>query len=505
MAFEPNNFSVARKIALPKSQVNVECNSSLTDEITKVLSVSGQACVSSCEVLAGTVNYAGYVDLCVVYLTSDGEIGKVNSNCPFSSKFTGEAIENGQKCHISLRLLDCEVQSISQDVLKGVCTIEEECYLFDNHEIKSIKCVDEDVCSKNETIKVESFVGATSGTANVTSEFNLREQVKRIVMTESQVLVKNVESGNNFVSISGEVVSRVLYLTENDKFESGYVYDGFKEELELDGATSESHAEAYASVKRDSINVTLDQDEKGGKITLQVPIEISVKAYNTVEIEVVKDIYSTKSELGITTSSFDMSCVCASSTIEGKIDGSLTLDDDKPRVDKIMFVGGNNVVITNAYIKDEEIVLEGIAKSSVVYLNDEDSSLNAVALEVPFVLTDKCTYDFADGQLNVDAIVCDVDVVVKKGRELFYDARVKANVNFCHDEVSGVITEIVNQEQLPQRDYAMELIFGARGQDSWELAKQARVREDMLLAQNPEVVFPLEEDQNLVLFFQKKY
>lgn len=504
MAFEPNNFSVARKIALPKSQVNVECNIQLTDEITKVLSVSGQACVSSYEVLLGTVNYAGYVDLCVVYLTGDGEIGKVNSNCPFSSKFTGDTIENGQKCRISLKVLDCEVQSISQDMLKAVCTIEEQCYLFDNHEIRSVKCVDEDVCCKNERIKVESFVGDATATANISSEFVLREQIKRIILTESQVLVKNVESGNNYVTVSGDIVSRVLYLTASDKFESGYIYDTFKEELALDGATDQSHAEAYAQIKRDSVNVTLDQDEKGGKITLLIPVEITAKAYTAVETEVVKDLYSTKSELGITTSSFEMSCVCPSSAIEGKIDGSLTLDEDKPRVDKIMFVGGNSVAITNAYIKDEEIVLEGIARSSIVYLNDEDSSLNAVALEVPFVLTDKCVYDCSDGQINVDAIVCDVDVVVKKGRELFYDGRVKANVNFCHNEVSGVITEVALQEQFPERDYGMELIFGQRGQDSWELAKQARIHEDMLIAQNPDVVFPLEDDRNLILFYQKR-
>ena len=88
MAFEANNFNVARKVVLPKSEVNVECNISITDEITKVLSVSAETCVSGSEVLNGVINYSAYADVCIVYLNNEGEIGKVNSTCPFSSKTT---------------------------------------------------------------------------------------------------------------------------------------------------------------------------------------------------------------------------------------------------------------------------------------------------------------------------------------------------------------------------------------------------------------------------------
>ena len=86
MAFEANNFNVAKKFVLQKGEVNIECNISVSDEITKVLSVSGEACLSGSEVLQGTINYTGYIDACIVYLNNEGEIGKVNSTCPFSSK-----------------------------------------------------------------------------------------------------------------------------------------------------------------------------------------------------------------------------------------------------------------------------------------------------------------------------------------------------------------------------------------------------------------------------------
>ena len=503
MAFEANNFNVARKVVLPKSEVNVECNISITDEITKVLSVSAETCVSGSEVLNGVINYSAYADVCIVYLNNEGEIGKVNSTCPFSSKISKESIKNGQKAVINLKVSDCSVESASGDNVKAVCNIEEETFVVENVEVKSVKSSDEDVCCAEEVINVNRFIGEANDTAEITSELSLREPIKRVILTESQVLLKSVESGSNFVSISGEVVSRVLYLTENDKFEAGYIYENFKQELELEGATRESEVEAHACIKRDSVKVSLEQEEKGGKIILEIPVALSVKAYEKVEALVVKDLYSTQNDLKITTMSFDMTCVCPASVIESKIDGSLTLGDDRPRVDKIMFVGGNSVVVTNSFLSNGEITIEGIARTSVVYLNDEDSSLNSVALEVPFVITDKFDVENEGGTLNISAIVCDVDVAVKRGRELFYDAKIKAYVNYSCDEVSGVISEVEAVEAYAEKDYGMELVFAKAGQTSWDIAKEARVKEDLLLAQNPEVVFPLQDDEKLVLFYQK--
>ncbi len=503
MAFESNNFNVARKTSLPKGNVNVDCNISTNDDITKVLAVMADISLSGNEVLSGTINYSGIVDVCVVYLNNEGEIGKINSTCPFSSKISNDLIHVGQNANLILKVVDTSIENVTPDNIRVAVSIEEQAYLIENIEVSSVKCSDDNICVQDEVINVDRFIAQATETVVVNNILNVRENIKRVILTENQVLVKSVESGSNFVSVLGDVVSRVLYLTENDKFESEYIVESFKEEIEVEGTTRDSAVEASAVIKRDAVNVILDQEEKGGKITIEVPVVITVSAYESVEVLVVNDLYSTKNELKITTSSFEMSNVCHYSMVESKIDGSLTLGEDRPRVDKIMFVGGNSVAISNAYLNDGEITIEGIARSNVVYLNDEDSSLNSVALEVPFVITDRFNVENTSGQLEISAIVCDVDVSVKKGRELFYDAKIKAYINYCHDEVSAVISQVEEAEAYPEKDYGMELVFAKAGQSSWDIAKEVRVKEDLLLAQNPEVVFPLQSNQNLVLFYQK--
>ena len=502
MAFESNNFYVAKKINLPKSEFSVECNISAGENITKVLSVSlGNGKISN-ETLNGVVNFSGSVDIKLIYLTDDGQINIVCSSCPFSSKFENESIENGQTAVVKVKIIDYNIESIGGESVKIVVNLEQSGFIVANKEVKTIRNGDDDVCFKNDDMTIIKYIGSASEDIEVASEINIRDKITKILLSESSVIVKSVEGGLNFVTISGEVSTRVVYLNDNDKFESGYVYDTFKEEIELDGVTRESLVDGCATVKQDGVTCEIVEDEKGCKIVVKVPLFLSVTAFGEENISVIKDLYSTKSETKVTTESFDMTYTCPMEIVEGKIEGSLTLEDDKPRVDKILFSGGNSVTITNSYIEDGEIFIEGIAKTTVVYLNDEDNALYSAQIDVPFSLSDKFSYP-EGGILTVEAIVHDVDVSVRKGRELFYDARVKAHVNYCYDKVNGIISEAVSLDDYPRRDYAMEVVFAHAGEELWDIAKQARVKEEQVSSQNADVVFPLVEDTSLILFYQR--
>lgn len=502
MAFERENFNVARKFALEKGELTVECNLTAGFNVTKVLSVSVEACAVNVETLNGVINYSGAVDTKLVLMGDDGEINTICSSCPFSSKFESEEIAPGQNAFVKVKVIDHNIESIGGEMVKVAVVLEQSGFVVYNVEVGTIACHDDDVCYKSEDIAVIKYVGFANNEVSVESEINLRENIKKILLTESHAVVKNVDAGASFVSVSGDVITRVLYLSENDKFEAGYINDTFKEELELGDATRECFVEAEGYVRADSVTTDIVQDEKGGKIVVRVPVTLSARAFKEDTVNVINDLYSVKNELNVTTESFNMTAVSPMEIVEGKIEGSLTLEDNLPRVDKLLFSGGNSVTVTNSYLKDGEVYVEGIAKATAIYLNDETSSLHSVQLDVPFVISDKYNVE-EGGLLTVDAVVNDVDVVVKKGREFYYDAKVKASVNYSSERASGVITEASTLEEYAEKDYAMEVIFAESGKGLWEVAKSARVKEEQIASQNPEVTFPVENDTPLVLFYQR--
>lgn len=503
MAIETSKFCVVKKKRLEKSQFNVECNVACGVEIDKILSVCHSAEVENAEILNGMANYSGVLDICILYCTVDGEIGTISSSCPFSSKFEDEMIRVGDKIKIEVEIEDFGVESVTDSNVKINCACLQHGVLILCRDVDFVRSGDEDMCMKEDEMLVDVLVGEAKEVFSIENEVSIREPIKRLLLTDSNAFVKSVESGVNFVSVAGEVVTRILYLTENDRFESSYVTEAFKEEIELEGVTRESVSEAVANVKKNMVKCEVDSDEKGVNIKLTLPVEIKVTSYQEKTERVVKDIYSTRCELEVSTESFEMSRQLQNQTFETKIDGTLSLDENQPRVDKVMFVGGSNLTITNAYLNEGEVFVEGVVKTNVVYLNDESNALHAVTIEVPFVVSEKAVVE-QDAQVCATAMIYDVDVVVKKGRELYFDAKLKVNINYDCDEIGAVISSVVAASEYPERDCAIELVFANGGQTAWDVAKAVRVSEQTIMLNNPDVIFPLEHDENLIVYYQKR-
>lgn len=502
MSFETNNFNVAKKYWLEKSEFNVECNVSSGENIKNVLVSSVEASVENYEVKNGEIAFSGNIDLKIVLMNENDEINTICSVCPFSSKFENENFKDGQNAVINVKVIDYNIESISSGNIKILVGLMQSGFVVCNKEIHTISCNSNDVCTKNEDMEIINYLVAKQETFEVESEVNVRDKIKKLILTESNVIVKNIETDTNCVVLTGEINSNILYINENDKFESGYISDTFKQEIEIAGAGKDSIVEGRAFIKQEKIITEIAEEEKGCKIIVKNPISVDVCVYNTETMTIVKDLYSTKNEINVTTESFEMMKNINSETLERKIDGTVVLENDKPRIDKILFFGGNSVAITNSFIKEGELTLEGIAKTNVVYLNDDENSWNSIQLEVPFAISDKIGFN-DEGILNVDAVVYDVDVSAKKGREIEYNAKIKANINSYCEQTNAIISEVVQGEKYQEKDCAMEVVFGKKGEELWDISKNIKIKEEQILSQNPDTTFPLTDDCPLIIFYQK--
>lgn len=501
MAFEMKNFMVFKKIVLPQSQTEKECSVETEGDLSKILTATSQVSLCMVEVGEGVITYTAELNNCVVYATSDGKIGNSDYVCDITGKIENAAIKSEDKAILSLSVQDVKVDYVSGTVTVKV-TICENVELLSQREVKSVDASDDDICMKKSSQTIEKFVGCGKSEGVTEEEFVARGNVKKIISVEPNVFVKNADSENGIVSVTGETIARIVYLTTDDKFEVAYTNTAFKEEIEVEDSRQDMKAVAKACVKRRDCRCEVLESDKSTKIAIKIPFMVNAYVFGSEEIESIEDAYCTKSEISMTSDSFDMTKVCQSQILESKIDGSLSLSDDKPRVDKIIFSGGEVVNVTNSYISNKEIFVEGIAKTTVVYLNDEEGSLNSVEIEIPFALSEK-TSASEQAVVCADAVIYDADVTVRRGRELVFDAKVKANARICEDEVSATITDLKKGEVYEDKDYAMQYVLGKAGETSWDIAKRNKVKEEQIIAQNQEVVFPLIQDTGFILFFQK--
>ena len=499
-----NKFGVVKKKRLEKSQFNVECNIDVGAEIDKILSIKHIVELENVEILSGVINYAGNINLSLLFSTPDGEIGTTNATCPFTSRFENPQIAAEDVAKIHVTIIDCQPVDVSNQAVKVLCVCEQSCTLITKNEVENVVSNNENVCTKMEDITIKTFVGHATETFNIESQVAIKESVKKLLYADSDVAVKTIENGVDFVAVGGEVVTKILYLSANDRFETCYSTEPFKQEIALDGVNANAISEVEAYVKKSAVKYEIDESDKGVKVNLNVPICMHVFAYEEKTENVVKDIYSTKGDLKISTESFDMTRQWQTEFFETKIDGSLTLDENQPRVDKVMFVGASNLQVTNAYVKEGEVFVEGIVKTNVVYLNDETNALHSVLMEVPFVVSDKTTIDCDNVRVEVLATLYDVDVVVKKGREFYFDAKLKICSSFDCEVVDAVISRVEQDGEYPEKDCAIELYFANENDTAWDIAKAMKTTEEVIYTQNPELTFPLKQDENIVIYYQKQ-
>ena len=501
MSFESNNFKVVRKSCLPKSELNLNCTVTAEGEIARVQAVSISAFDDNQEVSEGSITFTGHVDVCMIYSLENGEIDSAFASCPFSSKFSSDEISGGERAIIKLRVVDHSIDAVSGNEAKIGISLEQSGILISSEEVSGLSSTDDDVCLREDEISVVKFVGSASSQVSETIEHSHRQKIKKVLGTETGVIVRNAEPGVNFVSVSGDVFARILFVDEDDRFDSVQLFDSFKEELEIEGVTRESMVEAFARTNNSGVKVEIEDEERGSKLVATLPFEVTAFAYEEISVKTIEDLYSLTHEVEISTESFNMSRLLPIEFVEGKIDGSLSLDESQPRVDKILFTFGSSAEVTNTAVSNGELTIEGIAKTSVVYLNDESGTISSVELEVPFSISDKSKAT-EESIVSVDAILTDVDVAVKKGRELFFDGKIKAIVTLSEDAVSAVITGATLGEEIPERDYAMQVVFAKEGDSLWDVAKASRARESDIARQNPELSFPLAENSDVLIFYQ---
>lgn len=504
MAIEKNAMNVVSKFKLGSEQVPVECNIATEEQISKLLSYCVYPMVISEEVLVGEVNVTGKLAVKLTYMTQENQIVCRDSICDFSSKFLASTIDPSQKINVCAKLIDASAVVLSENNVK-ISSIVELVYTGIKHdELSYLSSADESFCTKLSEVKVTTLAASESQEFEEEIKVPIKDKFERLISTDADVIVKDITAGSNFVSVSGEIITKTMFLSDSEtgKIVTLSTSESFKRELEVTGVSQTSMVEVEAIPRKDLLKVETLQEENSTSLNYVVTIKAKVLAYDETNINCAEDIYSLTNNIEIATESFKKLSLGGLDYFESKIEGSLTLNETQPRVDKIIATSSPYIISTNSYIKDEEIFLEGVAYTNVIYLNDEEMTTNSIQIEVPFTISEK-TSGLENSEISASEVLDDVDVIVKKGRELYFDAKVKANVCYYNNENDAVITDVAVGEELPERDCAIEIYFGKEGDTLWEIAKSLNISLDSLREQNSMVPEVLEGNTNLTIYYQK--
>lgn len=502
MSLEKNKCGVVNKTKLNEEQILVETKLDTSDleDFQKICWIDANVEIENVDVLNKEVNFSGKVYFDVVYLNSNNNFCHSELNTPFMNKISNEKVEANSKIDLSCNIESVKFNDKMQKIEIIIAILPIMCLCSENEIIGN---GNEDLITKSDEIASQSLV--INGCVEFNEEISekIGESFDKILSVKSKAITKSIDAGTNMFTIQGEIVSTIHYTTTDDELEKiKYITltEPFKREIEANGTTENSFIDVTVLVKKE--NYKYEMNPENNEIQINVPIVVCFKVFDEMMIPCATDIFSLTKKLDIVKSSIQKTNLFSLGFIEGKIEASLNLDENEPRIDKVLGISECLCQISNSSLQDEQLVIEGLANFNLTYLNDENQNIYTTQKAFPFSVK-KTIENQNDNKIFVDAILSDVEIVARRGREILVDGKIKAYVNACETLQEEVLTDAIILNEYQAKRHAIEIYFGKEGDDIWDIAKELRVKPETIASQNPDIILPLENNQNIVVYNQK--
>ena len=119
---------------------------------------------------------------------------------------------------------------------------------------------------------------------------------------------------------------------------------------------------------------------------------------------------------------------------------------------------------------------------NIIFLNDEQEQVNSISIEIP--INFKKNIGERDMNLKIENFLTDIDAVVKRGRDIYIDGKIKTAIWLNREVKNAIVTSIENGDPLLERDGTIEIYFANPGEDFWSVAKDLKIPEYLLISQN---------------------
>lgn len=497
MLFEKNVLNFINKSKIPEEQIMLDSTFTAENGYTKILWAEVAVQIDNQEPMTKELSYSGKAFFEVHYLDNENKVKKFTNTTPFLNKFINENITPTTKISLVPKVTSVEVDAISEKVNAVVAL---DATIYNIGEIEVVTGGDENLCIQSAEEYTETLLKDDCTTFNQEITLDITDKMSNVLGVKSCVVVKDIIPNKDYFTVEGEVHTVVKYITQSDESERVQTMnfvENFRREIEANGLTNEGKVDVCAHIKYDAYKY--DVNRETSKIDIVAPICICYKAFDKMPISVANDLFSLTHGLSVVTNSYTKTDMQTPEYLETKVEGSMAIDDSQPRIDKIVGFSDASLNITNFFAQDGMFTIEGIISFDIAYLNDETGTVNTTHIELPFSVNAKLQIP-NDAILFPEINLSDVEITARRGREIYLDAKLKSLINYALKSEGAVITSAEEGEAYEEKKHAIEIYFGKAGDDLWDIARELRIKPETISIQNPNLVLPLEQNENIVVY-----
>lgn len=504
MAFEPIFEKVVASIRerLGTEQSQVECKLPTNDDVDKILCNNAKVNVVNVETNGKDVVYSGFVNFQVLYMSKSAEPISMDYTAEFKNSFrTDRELSN------VVPIVNAEVIDVSTFVngdIRAVATVEFVVDGIINNSSNVLTGIGGDnYFTQKETLNYSNYVATATNKFEVVNDIEIKDGVSKVLSVCPHTYIDKVVVDDGFLTISGGITYNMCYLTDNNIIRTLETSFDFSQEIAQDDINGDSQIQSNLQVLYNDIKVTTNIDTDLAIVNIMVPLYYQGYVFQNSTIDVVSDVYSTEHFTNITAESMSSLESFEMVRFDDKLSGGITIQENDAFIDEVLGGCCSNVVVANSVVDEGLMTVEGVATVNVLYLNKENNGTYSLVVEMPFSVSNPT--DLKNGNNTaVQLSLTNVTTRARRGKEIEVTATLEIYSDVYSNMENVVITQISEEDEIPENECAMSFYMAKDGDSLWEIAKELKISTDLLLSQNPNLTEPIEAGTRVVVYRQRQ-
>lgn len=483
---------------LDKQNFSTSLNIAIDNNVTikNILEVNSYIYDEKLDCGNGKAIFTGKIGVKVIYIDVDNMTNTITESCPFNETFVDSAITSD--CYINLESKVVN-QVVSKDApLKINLEVSYSPIIYLNLKINT-ELNTENLFTKTKEIETNEIHSFIDTSFDYTTNLETKDSITKILDYNCYFACENITQTEDKVVVDGKLYSTLLYETTHNGenvIKKLSETNTIKSELNLPNL-SECNLDINFTVDKSKEIIETDFEDNLSTITITHKIKAKGVALKPINFEVVEDLYSTLNEIEPSHSKRDFNKIKTCKSIVENITNETQLTEEESAIDEV--VANLNIVpeITNRYVKDNCLYIEGVISSTIVYL-DEFREYKQKNIELPFIVNTKIELEKLDS-VHLTVTVLDTRVKAKRGTILEVEYSTQFNICVYENLQVDLIDNITIKSPYDFSAYDYQIYLAKPMETMWELAKRIKISPDELLKYNKDLPLIMEGKEKIIV------
>ena len=471
------NFKTAYAKTLNKISFNSTINIPIENNtnIKKILDVSSYLFDTKIECGNEKAIISGKLGVKVVYLDNENSAGTLSSSQNFSETFQDKSITNETYINILNNHIVNTILS-SDEILKISCEVNINPISYINLSLNNNIQSNEFLITKKNFIVTNNISSHVKTNFNYTTTFETKEKISKILSCYNFFTPQKNIVENGYVSVEGILKTILLVEVLNEDLITLKELQSMKNikcDIEINSLNKESLVDLTYSVDKSFDEISTEIENETNIITIKNKIDVQGVVLEKTSVEIINDIFSTQNHVETTISKREYTKNTNQFSINESILNEISLINEETAIDDIIANLNISPEITNSYVKNGNLFLEGLITSNLTYV-DENKEIKQKDLEVPFIINTKIETDGVDC-LNSNISIIDSKIKVKRGTIIEIEYITYITLSIYEKESCEFLDTYSLGKSLDVSKYDFQIFIAKPNETIWDLCKRTKI------------------------------